>query len=102
MRPACPSSVRRVVVVVLDGLRPDAIDAFDLQHVARLRAIGASTVAATTVSPSLTWAALTSIMTGVSPQLHGVVSDNVHLPRPRVRLEPLPIALEEAGLTTTA
>src|SRR5262249_28836728 len=57
---------------------------------------------ATTGSPSLTWAALTSLMTGVSPQLHGVVSDNVHLPRPRVRLEPLPLALEEAGLTTTA
>lgn len=100
MRPACP--VRRAIVVVLDGLRPDAIDAFDLQHVAQLRALGASTLTATTVSPSLTWAAMTSLMTGVSPQLHGVVSDTVHLPRPRVRLEPLPAALEAAGLPSTA
>jgi predicted AlkP superfamily pyrophosphatase or phosphodiesterase len=38
----------RVVLVVLDGLQGDAINAFRLYHMARLGACGASTMEATT------------------------------------------------------
>ena len=94
--------VGRVVVVVLDGLRADAIDAFHLSTLTRLREASAWTTAARTIEPSITWAAMTSLMTGVPPQLHGVVCDSVHLPRPKTELRPLPSILAEAGLPTTA
>jgi len=93
--------VQRVVVVVLDGLRPDAIDAFALPTLMRLRRIGAYTTALTN-DPSVTWAAMTTLMTGVSPAVHGVVSDSVHLPRPRGTLHPLAATLAERGLPTSA
>src|SRR5215813_9643309 len=59
--------VRRVVVVILDGLRPDAIQRFHLETLHRLMASGAWTLRGTTVAPSVTTAAVTSLMTGVSP-----------------------------------
>ena len=36
------TGIRRVVIVVLDGLRPDAIDRFELRHVEHLMSTGAS------------------------------------------------------------
>jgi len=93
--------VRRVIVVVLDGLRADAIDTLKLPTLQRLRRSTAHCVA-TTVDPSVTWAAMTSLMTGVPPAMHGVVSDSIHLPRPRSELFPLPRLLSDEGLPTTA
>jgi hypothetical protein len=92
---------RRVILVVLDGLRADAIDTLALPTLLRLRRTAAHCVA-TTVAPSVTWAVMTTLMTGVRPESHGVVSDSVHLPRPRVQLFPMPGVLGEAGLPTTA
>jgi membrane-anchored protein YejM (alkaline phosphatase superfamily) len=92
---------RRVVLVVLDGLRVDAIDSFALPTLARLRSTAAYTVAHT-VEPSVTWAVMTTLMTGVPPAQHGVVEERVHLPRPKVALHPLPATLAQEGLPTTA
>ena len=97
-----PTVVKRAIVVVLDGLRPDAITAFDLTHVRRLMQLGASTMCARTISPSITWSALTSLLTGVRPQLHGVLSDSVHLPQPQIELTPLPRILRSAGMPSSA
>lgn len=97
-----PTEIRRVVVVVLDGLRPDAIDAFDLKHLRRLAHNGASTMVAQTVSPSITWPALTSLLTGVAPDVHGVLSDSVHVPRRRAKLAPLPELLLRCGYRSSA
>ena len=94
--------VDRVVVVILDGLRADAIDTFGLPNLSALRRTAAFTMQGTTIDPSVTWAAMTSLMTGVSPAMHGVVSDSIHLPRPRTELHPLPALLANAGLPTTA
>ena len=94
--------VRRVIVVVLDGLRADAIDRFELRTLMRLRGTAAWTTKGVTIDPSVTWAAMTSLMTGVPPELHGVVCDSIHLPRPRMKLDPLPGVLADAGLPTTA
>jgi arylsulfatase A-like enzyme len=87
-----------VIVVVLDGLRPDAIDAFDLANLRELSARGAYTPRATTVSPSVTAAAMTSLLTGVPPTHHGLVSDRFHIPHKRGPLDPLPAVLDRAGL----
>lgn len=97
-----PAEVRRVIVVILDGLRPDAVDAFDLVYLRRLARLGASTMSARTVSPSLTWPAMTSIMSGIHPEDHGVLADSVHIPKPKVKLAPLPELLQRAGFPSTA
>lgn len=89
--------IRRVILVVLDGLRPDAIDRFDLVHLKRLMANGASTKHATTVAPSITTAAITSLLTGVSPMRHGVTSDRVFVPSGSTSLKPIPGLLADHG-----
>ena len=95
------SCARRVIVVVLDGLRPDAIHQFGLSYLARLITGGAYTARATTVAPSVTAAALTSLMTGVSPQTHGLASDRVFIPKARPGLVPLPEHLARHGVPSS-
>ena len=90
----------RVIIVVLDGLRPDAIDTFGLSNIREMALNGASTMAARTVSPSCTWPAMTSLMNGVSPETHGVLRDSAHVPRPKTPLLPLPGLLSRAGYPT--
>lgn len=94
--------VDRVILVVIDGLRPDAIGAFRLYHIARLRSHGASTLDAATVSPAGSWAALTSLMTGVPPDTHGVLSATPQLQAPFVPLDAVPELLAAAGLPSSA
>lgn len=99
---ASPSHIRRVILVVLDGLRPDAIDAFGLEHLQRLMAHGAWTRRATTVTPSVTAAAMGSLVSGAPPQVHGLRGDRFHFPVPSGRVDPLPRVLQDHGLMTSA
>jgi predicted AlkP superfamily pyrophosphatase or phosphodiesterase len=94
--------VRRVVLVVLDGLRPDAIPRFGLARIGALARAGASTMLARTVSPSVTACAMASLLTGATPDRHGLQSDRFHLPRPRGALHPLPRLLAAHGLPSAA
>ena len=89
--------IRRVIVVVLDGLRPDAIDRFDLVHLKRLMAHGAASMTATTVAPSITTAAVTSLLTGVAPARHGVTTDRVFVPGSTTAIVPVPELVTRAG-----
>ena len=73
--------IRRVVLVVLDGLRADAIPTFGLRCWQRLASLGASSLCGTTVAPSVTAAAMASLLTGAPPAVHGLRSDRFHLPR---------------------
>lgn len=98
--PAATPPADLVMVVVLDGLRPDAIDSFSLPQLSRLREIGAYSSVATTVSPSATWAAMASLLTGVSPDRHGIVHDVRRLSMRDRGLDPLPRVLERAGFPT--
>jgi arylsulfatase A-like enzyme len=97
-----PASISRVIVVVLDGLRPDAISTFNLRHIQRLIRHGASTMRASTVSPSVTAAAMTSLLTGVHPDVHGIQNDHFHIPKTTDTLFPLPRVLRDAGIPTFA
>lgn len=94
--------VRRVVVVVLDGLRPDAIERFELEHLRTLMANGASSYRATTVEPSVTIAAMTSLMTGVCPDTHGLKSDRLFIPRARPGVIAMPDWLAQHGYPSSA
>jgi hypothetical protein len=93
--------IRRVVLVVLDGLRADAIPTFGLRCWQRLASLGASSLCGTTVAPSVTAAAMASLLTGAPPAVHGLRSDRFHLPRSQGPLDPLPRVLAGAGLPTS-
>lgn len=96
------SPVRRVVLVVLDGLRPDAIPRFGLRELTSLAQRGAHTMLGRTVSPSVTACAMASLLTGAAPERHGLQSDRFHLPRPKGALHPLPRLLAAQGLPSSA
>lgn len=98
--PVLDSPVARVIVVVLDGLRADAIPLFQLRQLERLAAAGRATFQASTVSPSVTAAAMASLLTGASPARHGLASDRFHLPRTASSIDPLPRVLRRAALPT--
>ncbi len=100
-RPA-PAPVRRVIVVVADGLRPDVIPLLDLPVLGRLLGQGAATLTACTVAPSVTAAAMGSLLTGVEPRVHGLTSDRFRNPGRRPGVEPMPLVLRDAGVRATA
>jgi len=97
----CKTGISRVIVVVIDGLRADAIHLFPLPNFASLAERGAVTFNARTVTPSVTAAAMTSLLTGVAPQVHGLTSDRFGMPRPRTPLTPVTQALRRAGLPSS-
>ena len=63
---------RNVVIVSIDGLRPDAIERYGAETLGRLMREGAYTLDARTTLPAKTLPSHTSMLTGVSPALHGV------------------------------
>lgn len=65
-----------VIIVVFDGMRPDAISAISTPILHRLAKEGSASFTAQTVFPSKTLPALTSLATGVDPATHGVTTNN--------------------------
>jgi predicted AlkP superfamily pyrophosphatase or phosphodiesterase len=61
-----------ILVISIDGLRPDAIDRYGAKTLQRLRAEGASARLAQTIYPSKTLPSHTSMVTGVTPEVHGI------------------------------
>lgn len=98
---ASPFGIERVVLVVLDGLRPDAISQLQLPAWNRLAARGAATLDATTIAPSVTNAAMASLFTGVAPETHGIRGDHFHVPRQTCHVHPVPRCLRGVGIPTT-
>jgi hypothetical protein len=92
---------RRVIVLVLDGLRADLVGDERFPNLARLHATSAATTDATTVLPSVTAVAMTSLLSGLSPADHGVDSDRFRVPTPRLPMTTLPQAVIAAGLPAT-
>lgn len=66
-------SARRAVIIVVDGLRPDAIAQAPAPQMAQLMAGGATTLGAHAVGVSETLPSLATIVTGRSPQQHGLL-----------------------------
>lgn len=69
-----------VLIISIDGLRPDAIERYELSTLRRLLAEGSSSLEASTVLPSTTLPSHASMLTGVSPAVHGITW-NTHIPR---------------------
>jgi arylsulfatase A-like enzyme len=67
-----PEAGHHVVVVAIDGLRPDAITEADTPRLARLVREGASSLTSHVPKPTLTLPAHLSMVTGQTAQKHGV------------------------------
>lgn len=76
----------RVIVLVIDGLRPDMIRRDIMPNLARLKQEGAWCVNSHSVFPTVTRVNAASISTGASPSVHGIVSNSMWVdavsPRP--------------------
>jgi hypothetical protein len=93
--------MRRVVVVLADGLRPDAITP---SHMPSLDALGREytmALRARTVRPSTTVAALTSLATGLAPQTHGFTEPGLAFLGRLTQLRPVARELARAGHPST-
>ena len=72
-----PALTRNVVLVSIDGLRPDAIDRFGALTLQRLMREGSYSLNARTTLPSKTLPSHTSMLSGEPPEQHGVLWNNV-------------------------
>jgi arylsulfatase A-like enzyme len=75
----CPIT-EHVLIISIDGLRPDAIVAYGLPTLQRMMSEGSHSLEAATVLPSSTLPSHTSMLTGVSPAVHGITW-NTHVRR---------------------
>jgi arylsulfatase A-like enzyme len=69
-----------VLVLVIDGLRPDSITRETTPNLDKLRTSGVWYTAGHSVFPTVTRANTASIATGTLPWRHGIVSNSVYLP----------------------
>ena len=65
-----------VIIVTVDGLRPDAITDLEMPRLARLMREGAASRSARTTAPPLTLPSHFSMVTGQSPARHGILRNS--------------------------
>lgn len=71
------SITRNVILVSIDGLRPDAIKKFEAATLLRLMREGSYSLTARTIMPSSTLPSHTSMLSGEPPEQHHVTWNNV-------------------------
>ena len=92
-----------VLVVSIDGLRPDAIERFEAPTLQRLKREGSYAEDAKTIGLSKTLPSHTSMVTGVGPEVHGITwNGDLTLLRGRVKVPTIFGLARQAGLTTAA
>jgi hypothetical protein len=92
--------VRRLVIVLADGLRPDAVSPSVMPSLDALGRVYTLARRARTVRPSATVAALASLATGVGPDRHRLIEPGLgFLPRLRT-IRPVSRVLARAGIPT--
>jgi arylsulfatase A-like enzyme len=74
------------IVLVIDGLRPDSINAEAAPNLARLQSEGISYNHAHSVYPTVTRVNATSISTGALPAQHGIHGNSLYVPEVSPRL----------------
>ena len=92
--------MRRVVLVLADGLRPDAITPSRMPSLDGLGNAYTLALHAATVRPSTTVSALTSLATGLSPDTHGFTVPGLGFLRRLTQLRPVARELGRAGHVT--
>ena len=109
MRPASSHVFRdnvteHVVIISVDGMRPDAIARFAPRFIGQLAREGATALNAQTIKPSQTLPSHTSMLTGTEPSVHGITWNS---DQTIVRGQELPVPTvfaiaKQSGLTTAA
>ena len=104
IRPSLPDArTEHVVIVSVDGLRPDAIGRYAAPTLQRLAREGRFTFDARTIVPSLTLPSHTSMLTGVGPDQHGISwNDDQVVGRGVVGVPTVFAVAHAAGLRTAA
>ena len=74
--PARAETPSTVILISLDGTRPADVEGADLTTFAELRRRGARASRLTTVFPSNTFPSHVTLVTGVYPDVHGIVNNN--------------------------
>lgn len=95
-----PRPYDHVLIVSLDGLRPDAIALTDAPNLTRLREVGTDATEARTITHSYTLPSHTSMLSGVDTNVHGLLHNNF---TPRFgfsRAAPIFYYAHDAGLAT--
>src|SRR5258706_1147360 len=92
--------MRRVVLVLADGLRPDAITPTDMPSLDALSRTYTTALRASTIRPSRTVAALASLATGVAPKTHGLIEPGLGFLTRLPTLRPLARELTRGGVSS--
>ena len=72
-RPArCPPRIMKAILIVIDGMRPDALEPARTPNLCGLMEAGAYTLAARTVNPSITLPCHASLFLSLPPESHGI------------------------------
>jgi arylsulfatase A-like enzyme len=74
------SAARLILIVVMDGLRPDSINQLDTPTLFRLRQEGVNYVNSHSVFPTVTRVNAAAISTGHYPDVNGLVSNSMFVP----------------------
>ncbi len=94
------ANIKQVVIISIDGLRPDALDLTDTPTLDDLRVRGAYSFNAQTVALSVTLPSHASMLTGMTPDKHGLEWGLPYIGWPGMNGPSLFSVAHEAGLTT--
>lgn len=92
-----------VIVISIDGLRADAIERSGAETLQRLMKEGAYSLEAKTILPSITLPSHTSMLTGATPEMHGVLWNDERVEEMGIIETPTMFAVaRQAGYRTAA
>ena len=94
------SSIEHVVLISVDGLRPDALDRADTPVLDGLRRRGAYSAQAQAVLPSVTLINHASMLSGMGPEKHGITWNTLEAELGLVNGPTLFSEASQAGLST--
>ncbi|HSE67889.1 MAG TPA: alkaline phosphatase family protein [Gemmatimonadales bacterium] len=94
-------SYERILVLVIDGLRPDAITPVHMPNLTAFSERAWQPPVANTVRPSITVAALSSLGTGVTPETHRLIDPSLDSLARLRQQRPLPSELTRLGVRTS-
>ncbi len=95
-----PPFIKRVVIISIDGLRPDAAAQADTPTLDTLQAQGAYAPSAHAVLPSVTLVNHASMLSGMSPQKHGIYWNKTEPELGKIKGPTLFSVAHEAGFST--
>ena len=98
--PSAAPATASILIITIDGLRPDAMALVQPPNLLALAARGAHTMAARTVIPPNTLPAHASLVSGVDPALHGITWGDYRPERGPISVPTLFTLAKAAGMRT--